>query len=271
MKTIIVIAIVALSFHYLYCEELQYFDFNGPILPVNPKIEKFLLEQNYLPMVWNYDKQNKASIPQIFPNIKLAENLFVFNVATLFLDDEKYNYLVVLKSEPEPKVVDTIGPFYDSFITGIAYKDINGDDLSEIIIRYVGEFYRAISIYTFLQEKFIKIYNKESDTFPRLVDLNDDNIYEIMIDDIMGADSAGEGWMFKETPPIWNDIYEYSNGRYIKCNEKYKFILLENIPGYKATLDSLSVINNADVGEFSNIRLLFIDLLKEWIDNLENL
>jgi hypothetical protein len=82
----------------------------------NTELQNYLSEKSYGKMTYYFDeKTQKDGKWELYPIAQINETLFIANVSTVPGIEKKYNYSLLIKKSSSITILDTLGPFYDSY------------------------------------------------------------------------------------------------------------------------------------------------------------
>jgi hypothetical protein len=112
----------------------QFKEMSGPQDPVNSTVvdllQKFGMEKL---IIYEDTKTKKVGNWEYYPFLQISKNVAVANVSSIPGLDQKYNFLIILDTKLN-KIIDTLGPFYDTSVDAIKVK-FTKNQISSLIVR----------------------------------------------------------------------------------------------------------------------------------------
>ena len=104
----------------------QYKSFSGIHDTQFDYIDRKLEEFGFSKSTYYFDEINKKDgLWELFPKILISDSIFAVSISTIEGLVNQYSFVVLYDSKNE-QVLDTIGPFYDSYVNAIKFKNENG-------------------------------------------------------------------------------------------------------------------------------------------------
>ena len=99
-------------------------DFSGINDNYSQSIEEFLEGKEFGRVSYYFDDMNKQDGEwNLYPQVKMSDKDFLINISNIS-DAIGYNYIILLDTSIW-QIVDTIGPFYDSYVRSVDYSNID--------------------------------------------------------------------------------------------------------------------------------------------------
>ncbi len=211
---------------------------------------------------------------KVIPHIQFDDSTFVIHVFKIWKDDPGDGYLILLRSSPKLMALDTLGPFFNLDLKGLAYVDLDNDGKTEVIVNYEYELNNGQTVYKKGDGKYMPFFQfSKGPRFPEVRDINGDGVYEI-ISFIELEDTSKGNMLLGSINQYWNDVYAFKDGQLVKSNKDFKNYLEKNISKYKQAIQDISG------SELIKERLSFMDEdptknyiqdLNFWIKTIEEL
>jgi hypothetical protein len=129
-----VISIILVLFVHIICYS-QFKKLSGLHDSMDITVVDFLDKSGFGKVTIYYDDLNKKEgLWKIYPSIKISNNMILLNVSTIKgIESKNYNFIILLDNLSK-EIIDTIGPFYESYVDAIDYKIIK-NKIDLLIVR----------------------------------------------------------------------------------------------------------------------------------------
>jgi hypothetical protein len=116
----------------------SFINFSGIHDSLDSKVKDYLEKNNYEKVTIYFDnKAQKDGKWLIFPFVKLSDSTFVVNVGKIPGVENKYSFSLLILKSSSISVLDTLGPFYDSYPGKIKFNNNKGG-ITVLILRVIN-------------------------------------------------------------------------------------------------------------------------------------
>jgi hypothetical protein len=118
----IFISLAILQFSIQFEALPQFKSLSGIPDSVDTSILDLMVKYGFGKVTYYYDNINQRDgIWELYPTLKISSNLVAINISTIPGLNSKSNFLILV--DPISKsIVDTLGPYYETYVDGIAVK-----------------------------------------------------------------------------------------------------------------------------------------------------
>jgi len=104
------------------------------------KIVNYLEQTNVEKSLWYFDEQNqKDGKFFLYPYLQLDSIHYLVQTPSIGKNKRHYNYILLLEVDTEVTSIDTLGPYFDSFVVGAKIKSTENQERQTITLQLWSE------------------------------------------------------------------------------------------------------------------------------------